>query len=83
MNKSQCLYPWLPPPLVPGQRNHTRILFCSPGQPHLPRGHMGSAIRGADTGQSPGLIPGELSLQRPESLCSGKLQSAPLNLRPS
>lgn len=75
--------PLAAPTSHPGAEEPHRILFCSPGPPHLPRGRMGSAIGGADTGQSPGLIPGELSLKGPESLCPGKLQSAPLNLRPS
>ena len=83
MNKPQCSYPRLPPPLLPGAEEPHRILFGSPGPPCLPWGCVGSAIGGADTGQSPGLIPGELSPQGPESLCPGKVQGTSLNLRPS
>lgn len=67
------------PHFVPGQRNHTHVLFCSPDPPRLLQGCVGSATGGADTGQSPGLTPGELSPQGPESLCPGKLQGAPLS----
>lgn len=75
-NKTSVSIPLAAPTSHPGAEEPHRILFCSLARLSSPGPH-GECHRGADTGQSPGLIPGELSLKGPESLCPGKLQSAP------